>query len=73
MTVTDLEHFRRKRQLQHSEEDSDGYDGQVCVHCGEAWFILGGEGAAVCLRDDGGITGYSGYLYCSSCGRPHQG
>lgn len=70
MTVTDFGEFRRKKQLQ---QDDSGYDGMVCTHCGEAWFHLGGEGAAVCLDGDGMITGYAGYLYCSSCGRPHSG
>jgi hypothetical protein len=70
MTIADMGEFRKKKQ---AEEDSSDYDGQVCRHCGEAWFHLGGEGAAVCLDEEGCITGYAGYLYCSACGRPHQG
>lgn len=67
MTVTGMDEFRKKRE---QREESSLYDGMVCRHCGEAWFHLGGEGAAVCLDEDGSITGYAGYLYCSSCGRP---
>lgn len=70
MAVIDMDEFRKKQLL---PKDDSGYDGMVCVHCGEAWFILGGEGAAVCLDEEGCITGYAGYLYCSACGRPHQG
>ena len=69
MTVIDMGEFRKK-----SETGEGSYDGAVCRHCGEAWFQLNGDPAGlVCISRDGAITGYSGYLYCSSCGRPHRG
>lgn len=69
MAVIDMGEFRKKQQ---KIQEGSGYDGMTCQHCGEAWFCLGGEGAAVCLDEDGSVTGYSGYLYCSSCGRQHR-
>jgi hypothetical protein len=68
MAVIDMGEFKRK-----SEAGQGSYDGAVCVHCGEAWFQLNGDPAVVCIARDGTITGYSGYLYCSACGRPHRG
>lgn len=68
MTVIDMDEFRKK--IPASE---GSYQGGTCRHCGEAWFHLGGDPAFVCIAADGTITGYSGYLYCSSCGRPHRG
>lgn len=55
--------------LAEHRKDPDEYDGGVCP-CGEAWFELKGEYAAVCVTRTGNVTGYAGYLYCVSCGRP---
>lgn len=68
MDVTDINEFRKK-----SAAREGGYDGAVCRFCGEAWFQLNGDPVGlVCISEDGSITGYAGYLYCSSCGRPHR-
>lgn len=53
----------------HRESDPNGYDGAVCP-CGEAWFELKGDRVGVCLSRTGTITGYAGYFFCVSCGRP---
>jgi len=56
-----MEEARKKRDA--ATEEYDGY-----VHsCGEAWFRFGAN-SAVCLSKDGAITGYSGILFCASCG-----
>lgn len=68
MTVIDMDEFRKK-----TPASEGSYDGATCRHCGEAWFCLGGDPAVVCISRDGSVTGYAGYLYCSSCGRPHRG
>lgn len=62
MTVIKLDD-RRNRQ------EPESYDGAVCI-CGEAWFELKGEYTAVCLSRTGDVTGYAGYFFCVSCGRP---
>ena len=63
MTVISMDDARRDRQSRE-----EGYDGITCA-CGEAWFTLTGEGAAVCLGPDGAITGYAGTFMCTSCGK----
>ena len=69
MTVIGMDEFRKK-----NTPGEGGYDGATCRHCGEAWFRLNGDPVGlVCVSTDGAITGYAGYLYCSSCGRPHRG
>jgi hypothetical protein len=59
--LVSLEEARRKRDA--GTEEYDGY-----VHsCGEAWFHFGAN-SFVCLSKEGTITGYSGVLFCASCG-----
>ncbi|WP_435113332.1 hypothetical protein [Nocardiopsis synnemataformans] len=55
------------------------YNGAQCP-CGSAWFVLRRtttEGhdvpGAVCLDQDGRISGYTGYPHCSECGTPLGG
>lgn len=64
MAVIDMSKHRDKK-------DNSGYDGSICS-CGEAWFTLRGERAAVCMDRSGHITGYSGTLCCLLCGRPYR-
>lgn len=43
--------------------------------CGSAWFMLKGnkdiaENGAVCVTQEGSVTGYHGDLFCLECGKP---
>jgi hypothetical protein len=64
MTISDLNERRRAAA-------GGGYEGIVC-RCGEAWFELRpgptAPTAAVCLGEDGAVTGYAGVPHCVSCG-----
>lgn len=62
MTVIDMD-AKRRRKLEATD-----YDGRIC-DCGEAWYVLEGAKAAVCLDKAGRITGYHGTLACSTCGK----
>ncbi|WP_369042195.1 hypothetical protein [Streptomyces sp. Midd1] len=67
MTVIDLNERRT------AKEPERGY---AACPCGSGWFELrAGTGkGAVCLAEDGTVTGYAGHPHCIECGtawRPH--
>ncbi|MEU1552107.1 hypothetical protein ABZ517_05220 [Streptomyces scabiei] len=46
--------------------------GFAACPCGSGWFELrsGTRAGAVCLSEDGTVTGYSGHPYCIECKTP---